>query len=283
MDERVHRRSFADPDEVMEIDQLRSEMVHLGGLTVSHDVHHPGWRWSTHVKPIVGTEWCMMRHVGVILRGQLGIVLEDGTEFVCRPFDVVDIPPRHDGWVIGDEPCELVSWIGVRGWLEPLASLRERVLASMLFTDVVDSTGIAQRLGPQQWAELVGVIEAQTRETLSRFQGREIRMTGDGVLAVFDGAARAVRCSQELIGVVRQLGVGLRAAVHTGEVEVTQDDLRGIAVHEAARILGLAGDGEVLISATTAALVADAGFALEDRGEHTMKGLDGPRRVYSVT
>jgi class 3 adenylate cyclase len=278
----TYAKNFDDADEVFEIEHLRSENLTLGGLTVSHDVHQPGWRWSTHVKPVVGTEWCMVRHVGVVLQGRIGIRLEDGTEFECRPWDVVDIPPRHDGWVIGDEPCELLSWIGVRGWLEPLASLKERVLTTIAFTDIVDSTGTAARLGPSAWGELVATHEARVRETLSRFLGREIRMTGDGVLAIFDGAARAVRCVHALLEVGRDLGLGVRGSVHTGEVEITDEDLRGIAVHEAARMLGLAGDGEVLVSATTAALIGDAGFRFEDRGDHSFKGIDGPRRVFRV-
>ncbi|MEX2322783.1 MAG: adenylate/guanylate cyclase domain-containing protein [Acidimicrobiia bacterium] len=275
-------RPFAGPDEVIEMDRLRSEMVTLGGLTVSHDVHQPGWRWSTDVKPVVGTEWCMLRHVGVVLSGRMGILLSDGTEFDVGPMSVVDIPAVHDAWVVGGEPLEMISWTGVRGWISPLESLRERVLTTIVFTDIVDSTGTAIRMGPTAWADLVTSHETRMREQLGRFRGVEIRMTGDGVLAVCDGAARAIRCARALIAVAGDLGLGLRAAVHTGEVEFADEDLRGVAVHEASRILGLARDGEVLISATTAALVGDAGFVLEDRGEHELRGLDGLRRLFSV-
>jgi class 3 adenylate cyclase len=280
--DRPYRRNFSEPDELFELEVLRSEMVTLGGLTVAHDVHQPGWRWSTHIKPLVGTEWCEIRHVGVVLRGRLGITLRDGTEFVCSPLDVIDIPAGHDGWVASDEPLEILAWLGVRGWLEPPGALRERILTSLLFTDIVDSTKTAVRLGPHAWSELVAVHEARAREALNLFHGREIRMTGDGVLAIFDGSVRAVRCGAAIIGIGRELGVGMRAVVHTGEVEIADEDLRGVAVHEAARMLDLAGDGDVLVSATTAALIGDAGFTLEDRGEHAFKGIDGPRRVYAV-
>jgi class 3 adenylate cyclase len=280
--DRPYRRSLSEPDEVVELPTVRSATVTVGGFTVSHDIHLPGWRWSTDVKPIVGTEWCMLRHIGVVLRGRLAIVLDDGTEFECGPLDVMDIPPRHDAWVVGDEPAEIVGWIGVRGWLEPSGAFRERVLMSLLFTDMVDSTKTAVRLGPHAWSELVAVHEARAREALNRFHGREIRMTGDGVLAIFDGSVRAVRCGAEIIGIGREIGVGMRAVVHTGEVEIVDEDLRGVAVHEAARMLDLAGDGDVLVSATTAALIGDAGITLEDRGEHAFKGIDGPRRVYAV-
>lgn len=275
-------RRFAEPDEVIELDRLRSTQVTIGGLTVSHDVHEPGWCWSVDVKPVVGSDWCMVRHVGVVLRGRLGIRLTDGTEFEAGPMTVIDVPAGHDGWVAGDDPLEVVGWAGVRGWISPLESLRERVLRTILFTDIVDSTATAARIGPSAWADLVAAHETHTREQLGRFAGVEVRMTGDGVLAIFDGAARAVRCARAIIDGVADIGLGLRAGVHTGEIELVDDDLRGIAVHEAARVLGVADGGDVLISATTAALIGDAGFVLEDRGEHQFKGIDGARRVYAV-
>jgi class 3 adenylate cyclase len=277
-----HARNFRDADEVVETETFRSEMVNIGGVTVAHELYQPGWRWSTHVRPMVRTDWCRIRHIGMIARGRLHVLLEDGTEFECGPLDVVDVPAGHDAWVVGDEILETFFWTGVRGWLDPVELLRERVLVSIVFTDIVDSTGTAGRLGPSAWAELVSAHEARTRDTLARFGGREVKMTGDGVLAIFDGAARAVRCAQDLLDAGRGLGLGMRGAVHTGEVEIGDDDLRGVAVHEASRILGLAGDGEVLVSATTAGLIGDAGFTIEDRGEHELRGLDGARRLYLV-
>lgn len=276
-------RRFREHDDVIEMDRLRSEIVTLGGLTVSYDVHQPGWQWSKDVKPIVGTDWCIVRHVGVVLTGRMSILLADGTEFEAAPMSAIDIPAGHDAWVIGDEPLEMLFWTGVRGWLAPLESFKERVLTTIVFTDIVDSTGTATRMGPTAWADLVATHETRTREQLGRFRGLEIRMTGDGVLATFDGAARAIRCARALIDVAADLGLELRSAVHTGEVEFAGEDLRGVAVHEASRILGLAGGGDVLISATTAALVGDAGFVLDDRGEHEFKGIEGARRVFSVS
>lgn len=275
-------RPFSRPDEVIELDRVRSETVTIGGLTVSHDVHLPGWRWSTDVKPVVGTEWCMVRHVGVVLRGRIRIFLADGTEFEAGPMSMVDFPAVHDAWVVGDEPVEMVAWTGVRGWISPLESLRERVLRTIVFTDIVESTATAATVGPAAWAELVTAHETRTREQVGRFGGLEIRMTGDGVLAVFDGAARAVKCAQAIVASVADMGLGLRAGVHTGEVEIVDEDLRGVAVHEAARVLGISEGGDVLVSATTAALIGDAGFVLEDRGEHEFKGIEGLRRVFAV-
>lgn len=275
-------RSFASPDEVIEIETVRSEMITHGGMTVSHDIQQPGWRWSEHVAPLVGAEWCQVRHIGVVLRGRMHVLLEDGTEFDAGPLDFMDIPAGHDAWVVGDEPLETIAWTGAKGWLAPLESLSERVLATVLFTDVVDSTGTAMRLGDRAWADLIAVLEGRTREALERFRGREIKMTGDGVLAAFDGAARAVRCAIALRDGTGDLGLEIRAAVHTGEIELAGSDIRGVAVHEASRMLGLAGAGEVLVSAVTASLAGDAGIQFQDRGEHELRGLPGPRRLFAA-
>jgi class 3 adenylate cyclase len=275
-------RSFSEPDELIEIETVRTEMITLGGMTVSHDVLRPGWRWSTHIKPLVGTEWCQVRHIGVVLRGRIRYRLEDGTEFDAGPLDLMDIPPGHDAWVVGDEPLETIAWTGARGWLASLETLSERILATVLFTDIVDSTGTALRLGDRVWGDMLATHEARTREVLERFRGRVVKMTGDGVLATFDGAARALRCAVALRDGAADLGMQIRVAVHTGEVEVAGSDIRGVVVHEASRILGLAGPREILVSAATAGLAADSGVSLEDRGEHELRGLSGMRRVYAV-
>ncbi|MDH4141682.1 MAG: adenylate/guanylate cyclase domain-containing protein, partial [Chloroflexota bacterium] len=196
---------------------------------------------------------------------------------------LMDIPPGHDAWVIGEEPLETIAWTGARGWLAPLESLSERILATVLFTDIVDSTGTALRLGDRAWADSMATYESRTREVLERFRGREVKMTGDGVLATFDGAARAVHCAVALRSGAADLGLAIRASLHTGEIERAGSDIRGVAIHEASRTLGLAGAGEILISAVTAGLAADAGITFEDRGEHELRGLSGLRRIYAVT
>jgi class 3 adenylate cyclase len=274
-------RSFTDPDDVIELEGLRSEIVSLGDVAVAHDVHQPGWRWSVDVGPVVGTEWCPGRHVGYAVAGRVHVVLDTGVEYDIAEGDVFEIPPGHDAWVVGDQPFDNISWVGVRNWIPALESLTERVLATLVFTDIVDSTGVASRLGDRAWSELIATQEARVRDTLARFRGREVKTTGDGVLATFDGAARAIRCATVLRDVAAGLGLSIRAAIHTGEVEVGGSDLRGLAVHEAARILGLAGPGEILVSATTHGLVGDAGFQFDDRGEHALRGIPGVRRVYA--
>jgi class 3 adenylate cyclase len=278
-----HVQRFAEPDELIELETVRSEMITRRGLTVSHDIQQPGWRWSTHIRPLVKTEWCAVRHIGVLIRGQMRVLLEDGTEFDVEPVSLMDIPAGHDAWVVGDEPVETIAWTGVKEWLRPLDTMAERVLATLVFTDLVDSTATAARLGRGPWGELLATHERQGRDTIARFRGRTVKTTGDGLLATFDGAARAVRCAAALRDAAVGLGLEMRIAVHTGEVDLVEDDIRGLAIHEASRMLGLAGSSQILVSATTAGLIRDAGIALEDRGEHELRGIDGRRQLYAVT
>ena len=189
-----YHKNMRQADEVIEIPKARSQLVHLGGTTVSFDSHESGWRWSEHVKPLVGTELCEARHIGTVISGRMGIRLQDGTEFVCEPGDVVDIPPGHDGWVVGEEPLKTIVWVGGTTWLAPLNALKERVLVTLLFTDIVDSTSTAQALGERRWTELLTTHDQRMTDAVDRYRGHIAKFTGDGILAIFDGAARAIRC-----------------------------------------------------------------------------------------
>jgi class 3 adenylate cyclase len=158
----------------------------------------------------------------------------------------------------------------------------DRVLASILFTDVVDSTATAERLGDKRWRELISTLNERSESEIDRLRGRLVKTTGDGFIALFDNSERAVRSAQAAIDHARELGVGLRAGIHTGEVELSPGDVRGIAVHLASRILALAGDGEVCVSGSTYELLAGSRYAFEDRGEQELKGISGRRRVYAL-
>jgi class 3 adenylate cyclase len=277
-----HVRSFSAPDDVIELESVRSEIVSLGGIAVAQTTHQPGWRWSTHVRPVVGTETCQTRHVGYVLRGTIHVVLDDGTEFDMSAGDVVDIRPGHDAWVMGDQPAVTIEWMGARSWIPSRGALTERVLATLVFTDIVDSTGTARRIGAHAWGDVIIAYEERARDSLARFHGREVKQTGDGVLATFDGAGRAIRCSVALREAASELGLTTRGAVHTGEVEVAAADIHGLTVHEAARILAAAGPGEIFVSATTKELARDAGLEFDDRGEHDLRGLEDARHLYAV-
>jgi pimeloyl-ACP methyl ester carboxylesterase len=158
----------------------------------------------------------------------------------------------------------------------------DRVLATVLFTDLVGSTEQARELGDRRWRELLESHHAAVRRELVRFGGREIDTAGDGFLAAFDGPARAIRCAGAVVDSVAGLGLQIRAGVHTGECEVHGDKLAGLAVHVGARVAAQASSGEVLVSNTVQDLIAGSGIELEDRGLFTLKGLDGERRLYAV-
>jgi pimeloyl-ACP methyl ester carboxylesterase len=158
----------------------------------------------------------------------------------------------------------------------------DRVLTTLLFTDIVRSTERVAALGDRRWRELVEEHNRVVRRELDRFHGREIDTAGDGFLATFDGPARAVQCAAAVVRAAHHLSLDLRAGVHTGEVELSGDHIRGIAVHTGARVAALAGPGEVLASDTVKALVSGSGLEFEDRGEHVLKGVPEPRRLYAV-
>jgi pimeloyl-ACP methyl ester carboxylesterase/class 3 adenylate cyclase len=197
-----------------------------------------------------------------------------GARFVELPGD--DHVPFIDPDQIMDEVEEFLT--GVR----PVA-VTDRVLATILFTDIVGSTERASALGDAAWASLLERHNDAVRQQLRRYSGDEIDTAGDGFLALFDGPARAVRCGLAVRNQLRDLGLEVRAGVHTGEVERPRGDKpRGIAVHVGARVMSLAGSGEVLVSATTHDLVAGSGLEFEDRGEHELKGVQGMRRVFAA-
>src|SRR4051812_29086224 len=157
----------------------------------------------------------------------------------------------------------------------------DRVLATVLFTDIVDSTRHAAELGDRCWRDLLGRHDELTREQISRFQGREVKHTGDGFLATFDGPTRAVRCATTLAGRMPEIGIEIRSGLHTGECEVRGTDIGGIAVHIGARIAALAKSREVLVSRTVKDLVNGSGITFEDRGTHVLKGIPAEWQLYA--
>lgn len=273
-------KSFDRPDQVVEGPGVTEEIVRLGTLVVARGTHAPGWRWSTHIQPIVGTERCQVRHVGVVLSGRIGVELPDGSSLEAGPGTVYDIPPGHDGWTVGDEPAVAIEWTGVLEWLLPAQG--ERVLVSLLFTDIVGSTDIAGRLGDRRWRGLMAAHDEAVRQLVTAARGREVTTTGDGFLVVFDGPARAIRTAIEIRDRVREIGLELRQAVHVGEVEMVGADVRGIAVHEAARIMATAAAGQILVSSITRALASGSGYRFTERGSHTLRGFSGAIDLFAV-
>jgi class 3 adenylate cyclase/alpha-beta hydrolase superfamily lysophospholipase len=158
----------------------------------------------------------------------------------------------------------------------------ERVLTTLVFTDIVGSTEEAAALGDQQWHDLLDSHDRLVREQIRRFRGVEIKTTGDGFLISFDGPARAIRCCQAIVESTAELGVEVRFGMHTGECEVRGDDLGGLAVHIAARVSALAAPNEVLVSGTVKDLVVGSGIRFVDRGEHELKGVPGTWKLFAV-
>ena len=158
----------------------------------------------------------------------------------------------------------------------------DRVLATVLFTDIVDSTATAAELGDQRWKERIREHDVIVRHELARRRGREIRTTGDGFLATFDGPARAIRCAESIRDAIRKTGLEVRAGLHTGEIELQGDDVAGIAVHIGARVSALAGPSEIMVSRTVVDLVAGSGLAFDDRGSHVLKGVPGDWQLFSL-
>jgi class 3 adenylate cyclase len=219
-------------------------------------IHRRGDVW-----PVSGAEW-MVEHLS-----DARLALLEGKD--------------HWPWVadtdsVADEIEEFVT--GRRAPEDP-----DRVLATVLFTDIVDSTKQAAELGDRRWRTLLDEHERVVRRQIDRFSGREIKTTGDGFLATFDGPARAVRCARAVTDGVRPLGIDVRAGLHTGECELRNGDIGGIAVHIGARVSARAAPGEVLVSNTVKDLVVGSGLEFEDRGEQELKGVPGTWRLFSVT
>lgn len=188
---------------------------------------------------------------------------------------VDNAPWAGDSDAIVDEMEEFLT--GMRPVPEP-----DRVLATVVFTDIVDSTRRAAEVGDASWKRLLATHDERARLQIERHRGRYIDSTGDGLLATFDGPARAVRCAQAIRGSLRDVGLEIRAGCHTGEVELSGERVRGIAVHIGARVASLAAPSEVLVSQTVKDLVAGSGLVFEDAGEHELKGVPDRWHIYRV-
>jgi class 3 adenylate cyclase len=235
----------------------------------------------TDVRPFLSSIQCptLVLH----RTGDLELAVDEGRYVASRIPGAKFVELDGKDHVISVDPDSIVDEVeefltGVR----PVPATN-RVLATILFTDLVGSTEKVRALGDASWAGLLEAHHAAVRRELDRFAGEEIDTAGDGFLALFDGPARAIRAGLAIRDALAELGLDVRCGVHTGEVERARGGKpRGIAVHVGARIMSLAGTGEVLVSATTHDLVAGSGLEFEDRGQHELKGVEGPRRVYAA-
>jgi class 3 adenylate cyclase len=192
----------------------------------------------------------------------------------------VELPGEdHLPWIDGDDIVDEIQEF-LTGVREPATP--DRILATVLFTDIVGSTDRAGELGDRRWRDLLERHNEVVRRDLARFRGVEIDTAGDGFFATFDGPARAIRCASSIVESVRSVGLDVRSGLHTGECELSGTSVRGIAVHTGARVAALASPGEVLVSSTVKDLVAGSGIEFTDRGVHELKGIPGEWRLYAA-
>jgi pimeloyl-ACP methyl ester carboxylesterase/class 3 adenylate cyclase len=233
-----------------------------------------------HVLPTIGVPTLVLHRTGDVVNVEHGRYLAQN----IRGAKYVEFPGRdHFPWV-GDSNSllgEIESFL--TGQRRDVDSESDRVLATILFTDIVEATNRLVELGDRGWKELLTQHHSLVREQLVRHRGREIDTAGDGFLAAFDGPARAGRCGRAIVDSVRKLGIHVRAGVHTGECEVIDKKLGGIAVHIGARIRGMASPDEVLVSKTVTDLVAGSGLRFEERGTHSLKGVPSNWQLLAAT
>jgi class 3 adenylate cyclase len=278
----LRRKRFDRPDEIRRVEKAHIELVELGELTIGRAIFEPGWRWSEHVKPIVGTESCQVHHLGYVVSGHLHIEMTDGASMDVMGGDAFEIPPGHDAWVIGDEPWISVDWAGRRLFAKSPKEISDRVFTTLVFTDLSGSTETLNRLGDSRWRLLLAEHNQAVRAEIERFGGREAKTTGDGFFVLFDSPARAVRGAAAMVDAATAHGLAARVGVHAGEVELEGEEVRGIAVHAAARILRVAQPGEVMVSTTVRDLLSGSGLEFADRGEFELRGLDGRRGLAAL-
>ncbi len=274
-------KNLRSPDDIFRAEGIVERSIEVGEQTIGRATVQPGWRWSVDLGPIVGTHSCAVRHVGICISGRFHVRMDDGREIDLGPDDVFDIPAGHDFWVVGDEPLETVEIAGIYGFGRPTPGGQSYV-TSILITDIVDSTATLARLGRAEWDRILSAHYAQARRALDRHRGSEIRTTGDGLLATFDSAARAVRSTLEMHAGAEALGIQLRAGIHTGEVDVVPGNIRGMAVHLAARVSAAAKPGETLVTGTTREVCSADDLSFEDRGSHELKGIEGVRTLFAA-
>ncbi|HYI23057.1 MAG TPA: adenylate/guanylate cyclase domain-containing protein [Candidatus Limnocylindrales bacterium] len=277
----IKSKSFDDPDGRRDFPGMQSQLAHIGALTVGRAVIEPGWNWSASIGSLTGSTVCHVHHVNLILSGRMRFVMEDGESGEFGPNTLVDVPPGHDAWVVGDESVVIIDLYGNAEDVGVPVE-HQRVVTTILMTDIVDSTVTAGRLGDAKWRQLLAEHDRLVRARFERFGAQEVNTTGDGFIATVPSAIGALRCATAIRDDVAALGLAVRIGVHTGEVELVADDLHGVTVHATARIMALAGPSEVLTSELTRNLVDGSGLRFDERGSHSVKGFDRPITVFAL-
>ncbi len=292
-------------------DERRAAFVRMWGSGKSAHLANPDMPWNEEIR----ASWARLERLAASPR-TLALMLPILSELDVRAVlptirvptlvlhhtDAVRVPPAKGKYIAehipdakyvelpgrnifhGVEPGWRASFQEVAEFLtgEQTDVADDRVLATVLFTDIVDSTRRAAEIGDRNWHALLDAHDAVVRSQLARFRGREVNTSGDGFLAMFDGPQRAIRCAMSIRDAVQALGIEVRAGLHTGECEVRGDDIGGIAVHIGARVSALAGPNDVLVSSTLCDLVIGSGLEFEERGTHELKGVPGEWHLFAV-
>jgi class 3 adenylate cyclase len=277
----IQQKSLDAPDEVRRFPKGIVTLVRIGSVTIGRGTLEPGFRWSTSLRPIQGTPSCQIHHLQLLLQGRFHVEMDDGETAEFGPGDVMNVPPGHDAWVVGDASVVVVDVFGNIGALG-VPGEHERLVTTLVMSDIVDSTLTATRLGDAAWKQVLAEHNRLIRAQLDRFRGREVNTTGDGFLATFGSAAGALRAAAAMRDSIRGLGIEVRIGVHTGEVEVLPNDIGGVAVHAASRIMALGRASEIIVSSVTRGLVEGSGLRFEERGHHQVKGLVRPIEVFAL-
>jgi class 3 adenylate cyclase len=279
---RVEVHDLGEPEAIVSGPLSATYQVRLAQTVISRHVLQPGWSWEEHGRPRVGTASCQLFHRGVVVSGRMGIRTDEGEVHIVGPNHVFDLPPGHVTWVEGDDELVMVDWAGGAGFAT-VPGTEARAIASILFTDIVDSTVRAREEGDVSWRRTIAMHDDVVRGVLPSFGGREIETAGDSFLVLFDSAEGAIRCGLALIGALGAIQIPIRVGIHSGEVMMSGDHARGLAVHAAARVMSKAGAAEVLVSGTTRDLAEGAtGLTFESRGRHHLKGLDREHELFAA-
>jgi len=276
---RIERKRLSEADEVRELPAMTLNLLRVGSLALGYATVQPGFRWSTHLRKETDEPLCQIHHLQLLLSGRFAVEMDDGEYVEIEPNEVFDVPPGHDAWVVGDEPAVLLDFLGNIEQLGRPAST-DRVLTTLLMTDIVDSTKAASRVGDTTWKQMLGEHNRVVRARLERYRGKEVNTTGDGFLAMFASAVGAIRCAASIRDAAAELGLPVRIGVHTGEVELLPGNIGGVAVHAAARVMALGGASDVMVSSSTRGLVEDGDLSFASRGVQHLKGLPTPLEVF---
>ena len=200
---KLQHKRFDHPDEVRPYAGGKTEIFEMDDFVIGRMIMEPGWTWQKNVKPIAGTDRCLYHHLGFVMSGVLRVRMADGTEADIGPNEMYEIPPDHDAEVVGDESWVAVDFRGARSYARPVVASGDRILATVLFTDIVDSTATLQRVGDAAWRDMLAQHNELVQFELDRYRGREVKKTGDGSMCLFDGPARAVECAASIARRVR--------------------------------------------------------------------------------